>query len=531
MKPDPVSLGSLPVEILCSIFRLLDPIGLISISQTNSKFRAVIQPNRTHLLERLLELECMEEFGGVTPLFRSMDNCIVPEFTDKEWDSMRWTCSVCLRMLPHQAFNNHYLLRLQYRKPIPGSSAANSYTSWESTGYRKLHNRYDLHKQLQVFKEKDRKIRRRYDLSSKSNRMPLHGTRDMRERLAGFQDSGMITFQGFTVDEYVCITAEEEQALLNHEARLIERERCGFKRHLRKCNECYFQSGSISCVANRVGESIYRGTTKVPIVVSRHVPFATAFDRSFPGISAIMSSVRPTTNAPVQRIHRENASDCLWTMYMVRCPRCSHWQELRAFRVGPTFPHWAPHISAADRYRNWDGTEITGSFIDGLSCNHCFAKDCGREKLRKILLDWLDSSLTGHRLELGYLLIGGWGRLLRQIKHDKKLGANIGIAKVVSSIRDFVERVEKDRLFDIPLADLPRLRLRFCEWIAVKKDLGAEELGALRENAWDALWENNYDVIEEHFIWMINCQREMFERDKGDALVDWALNRDGRALT
>ncbi|KAJ5456474.1 hypothetical protein N7530_011748 [Penicillium desertorum] len=262
MRLDPPYLESLPVEILCSIFRLLDPIGLISISQTNSKFRTVIQPKRTHLLERLLELECREEVGGVTPVFRSKDNHLVPDFTSKEWHDMRWACSICLKMLPYIAFNNHYILRLQYRKPLPGSPAARSYTSWESTRDGKLRRPYHIHKQQSNSKDEDRKIRRRYGLASRCNTLrPNHPVRDKGARLASFQDSGMITFQGFSLDEYCSITQEEEQVLLDHEARLIERERCGFKRHLRKCNECRFRRGELS-------STVQRGTDKVPIVPS-----------------------------------------------------------------------------------------------------------------------------------------------------------------------------------------------------------------------------------------------------------------------
>ncbi|KAJ5171063.1 uncharacterized protein N7500_003846 [Penicillium coprophilum] len=237
MKPESPSLGSLPVEILCSIFRLLDPIGLMSISQSNSKFRTVVQPQKNHLLERLLELECREEVGGVTPIFRSKDNHLDPVFSSKEWRTMRWACSLCLQMLPNTAFNNHSILRLQYRKPLPGSPAASSYTSWEPTRNWKLRKPYRLYKQQSDSRDEDRKIRRRYDLASKCNTLRSNN-RDRGARLASFQDSGIITFQGFTLDEYCCITQEEEQVLLDHEARLIERERCGFKRHLRKCNEC-----------------------------------------------------------------------------------------------------------------------------------------------------------------------------------------------------------------------------------------------------------------------------------------------------
>ncbi|KOS43848.1 hypothetical protein ACN38_g5256 [Penicillium nordicum] len=526
MKSDPPSLGPLPVEILCSIFRLLDPIGLISISQTNSKFRTVVQPQRTHLLERLLELECREEIGGVTPVFRSRDNHLDPDFTSKEWNSARWACSICLHMLPHTAFDNHYILRLQYRKPLRGSAAASSYTSWEPTREGKLREQYHLHKQQSNSRDEDRKIRRRYDLASKCNTLrPNHPVRDRGARLASFQDSGMITFQGFSLNEYCSITQEEEQVLLDHEARLIERERCGFKRHLRKCNECRFRHGELSHI-------VQRGTDKVPIVPSRRLPFPSALDRCFPGFSAIMKSVRPTANAPVQCVYRNDVFDSLWTMYMLRCPGCSHWQEMRAFRLGATFNHWIPTTNPASDFENWDGSKITGSFIDGLSCNHCFAKYQGREKLREVLVKWLDCCLDNERRRLEYMLLGGWERLLRRYQRLEQVSGVKEVRKVILDIQLVVAKVRKDHDYlRIGLADILTLRLGFREWATVCETLDSGTRSQLEHNPWDGLWFYNNEVIETHLIWVIQCKREMMEKDKGDDLVGWALSRQENNLT
>ena len=525
MKPDPPSLGSLPVEILCSIFRLLDPIGLISISQTNSKFRTVVQPQRTHLLERLLELECREEIGGVTPVFRSRDNHLDPDFTSKEWYSARWACSICLHMLPHTAFDNHYILRLQYRKPLPRSAAASPYTSWEPTREGKSRKQYHLHKQQSNSRDEDREIRRRYYLASRCNTLiPNHDVRDRGARLASFQDSGMITFQGLSLDEYCSITQEEEQVLLDHEARLIERERCGFKRHLRKCNECRFRRGELSSI-------VQRGTDKMPIVPSRRLPFPSALDRYFPGFPAIMRSVRPTAKAPVQCVYRDDVFDSLWTMWMLRCPGCSRWQEMRAFRLGATFNHWIPTTNPAEDFKNWDETKITGSFIDGMSCNHCFAKYQGREKLREELVKWLDCCLDSERRRLGYLLLGGWERLLRRYRRIEQANDIIEIRNVVLDIQPVVAKVHDHDYLRIDLADILTLRLGFREWVTVWENLESETQSHLEHNPWDELWFRNNEVIEAHLIWAIQCKREIMEKDKGDDLVGWALSRQGNDLT
>ncbi|KAJ5860184.1 uncharacterized protein N7529_007494 [Penicillium soppii] len=238
----------------------------------------------------------------------------------------------------------------------------------------------------------DRKIRCRYDLAIKKDRWnPDIGPRDIGARLKIFQDSGMITFQGLNLDQYYEVTREEEQVLLDHEARLIERERCGFKRHLRKCNECRFQCREISIrIGPRYGGSLKRGTAKVPIVPSRRLPFASALDRYFPNIATIFEMKRPAKNAPVKRLYRMETSDSPWTLYMIRCPGCSHWQEQRAFRFGGKPQHWTPIANPQLPSRNWDKSEITPSLIDGLICNHCYAKEHGRKELGKVLVKWLD---------------------------------------------------------------------------------------------------------------------------------------------
>jgi hypothetical protein len=530
MNDSPPTLGSLPVEILGSMFRLLDPIGLISTSQTNSKFRSIIQPSRTHILERLLKLECGEEGGG-TPIFRAKDNHLDPKLTSEQWNGMRWACSICLKLLPQTAYDNHYLLRLQYRKPLPGSSAANPFTSWEPTKDGKLSISQLQHMQQPDRKEVDRKIRRRYDLAVKKDRWgPNMPPRDLCARLKTFQDSGMITFQGLNQDQYWETTEEEERVLLDHEARLIERERCGFKRHLRKCNECRFQRREISTrTVDSYGEAMKRGTTKVPIVPSRHLPFASALDRYFPAIATILDNKRPIDNAPVQRVYRKKAVDSLWAMYMVRCPGCSLWQEERAFRFGGNFHHWTPTSGSQSGFRNWDNNEVTPSLIESLRCNHCYAKEHGREALGKVLTKWLDCCFTNERSRLGYLLLGGWERLSRQYEREEKLSNNSDIKSVVLGVQQVVEKVGKNHDYcQITLDDISTLKLRFREWVSVWENLGFEARKELNYNPWDELWHENYDLIEAHLIWVMSSQMEM--TNKGDVLVDWVLSRDSRAL-
>ncbi|KAJ5542665.1 hypothetical protein N7535_005090 [Penicillium sp. DV-2018c] len=214
MTPKSASLDCLPVEILEPIFRLLDPIGLISISQTNSYFRKVVQPKREHFLERLLALEC-------TPRYEHL-----------------WACSHCLRMRPlHAGFPLEVWMRgLAYSKPPPGSLAAESYkyTSWEPSG--DVRHRQCAEETRDFMEEHD--IETRYYLSSLSADREEGPHDRLEQRLKDFQRSGMVTFQELDLDEYVDLTQKEEQALLDYENHLVEQEYSGYKRHLRECIRC-----------------------------------------------------------------------------------------------------------------------------------------------------------------------------------------------------------------------------------------------------------------------------------------------------
>ncbi|KAJ5542663.1 hypothetical protein N7535_005087 [Penicillium sp. DV-2018c] len=212
MSAKSASLDCLPVEILEPIFRLLDPIGLISISQTNSYFRRVVQPKREHFVEWLLALECTARYEHL------------------------WACTVCLKLLPSLAFLLPGWNRFEYGKPSPGSLAAEpyKYTSWEPPGDAR---RRECAKEPRK-DWNESQILHRYFISRNigSHINPYR----FRERLATYQRCGMIAFQGIDPesDEYTPITLEEELDTLDYERRLVERDYRGYKRHLRECMEC-----------------------------------------------------------------------------------------------------------------------------------------------------------------------------------------------------------------------------------------------------------------------------------------------------
>ena len=530
----PASLESLPIEILGFIFSSLDPIGLISASQTNTKFRAVIQPKRTHFVERLLQLECGEAGGG-TPIFRAKDNNIKPGFEDKEkWNQMRWACSLCLKLLPHTDFSNQYLLRLQYRKPIPESRAEKAFTSWKPFRGENAAMMQEKREARADAEEQDRAIRRRYNIAvnTEAHSVFFHeglGTQRLQERkLKVFQDSGMGTFQGLRGYDYMTITEEEEWWLLTHEIQLMEGEKCGFKRHLRKCNECRFQRHEI---ANRTfsfsyrddrNEPVLQGTAKVPIVTSRTLQFPGATERWFPDIFDILDIDEPTAgvNKPTDPSDIVPTVTHPWTMYVVRCPECSTWQELRAFRFADMFNGWAPktaQMSHGVGARNWNGMEINEDFLNNLQCNHCYASEHGREKLGQELVKWLSASLFYEKCHLG---ADFWVTFKDMSFYGHS--TSIAVKKARTALKEKYSSSPGFRSLDI--SDIVNFRLCFDECRSARNlDDGVHSNSSYHDSR-TAIWFRDYDQNEARLYWLLECIEKC--EGAGNDLVDWALNRE-----
>ncbi|CAI7617664.1 unnamed protein product [Penicillium bialowiezense] len=459
------NLGSFPVEVLSTIFGMLDPIGLISASQTNSRFRAVINPQRIHFVERLLQVECGPEGGG-TPIFRAKDNDLRPNPASDEWENIRWACSNCLKLLPHEAFSNQHLLRLKFRKPLGGSPAATPLTSWEPSKRRGFALTQKKSKARKVAERKDRRARCRYNLAVKNNWQP---PRD-ENRLRAYQGSGMIAFRDVNLEEYLNVMSmEEERARLDQEAFRVELVRCGFQRHQRKCNECRFQLHEISPHVGRPDEGYEQGTLKIPIVTSRQYPYESALERFFPGVDEALKIERPLDEIPSRWDEQVNR---LWTTYNIRCPSCELWQEMRDFRLGGLFNKWAPKMRAGSNLRNWDGNILTPESMDNLRCNYCYAIENGREKLCAILVHWLNCLLD---------------------QEQARLGPN----------------------------DITISRLLYDEWVEVWANLTQDLRHLVNPNVIDKTWFMHYGDIEAQLKWVVQCQTELVRN--GDAVVEWAL--------
>ncbi|KAK8869017.1 hypothetical protein PGQ11_007595 [Apiospora arundinis] len=535
------NLDSLPVEIQCCIFRHLDPITLIAFSQTSTHYRRVISPSRRNYAERLLALELLEEHGGVTSIFRPRHNVISPDWRDSTCDSMRWACTACLRLLPHTAFGNHFLLGLGYRKPEPGSPAAAEQTvsSWEPSRDARYWQALKRYKQRADVVFEQKRLRRQYSGAS---------TRDYRRyataRDAEYSETALARLidlaqpAGFQPCHLELERAREEMGQFALE---YERRNAGYKRHLRRCLECNWRRGELRPHATQY-DGILGGTLKVPVAHSRQLYFGCGLDRHFPGFTAPLNNEPPTHSARVFVIYREDPYDLPFTLHMVRCPGCTRWQELRAFRVGTWYARWTiGYGTARGEFENWDQRPLGAEFYDSLICNHCLAGKGDDESMKR-----LRDELQGFWLHCAYAkllqLVGEFEGGFRQLYYATwEMPKGHPVKRLIRKeiLRDIIGPGVRERSagnsydwddIESSGADLALYRLRYRHWkdawARCKDDVGMEKFKARLE---ESFRERDYNIAEEHFIWLKKCRQEVLENPQ--VLIDWALARDGSALT
>lgn len=144
-----MSLIDLPGDIIPLIIGLLDPVGLISASQTCRQLRKIIAPRKRHFAQRLLVIECSPEYNSQASTDTFLD---FATHTDGNGDNIaersRWACTDCLLLLPHIKFDNRSLSRVAYAKPAL-LSIQEAYTTWEATERQEARfYKATLHKQV-----------------------------------------------------------------------------------------------------------------------------------------------------------------------------------------------------------------------------------------------------------------------------------------------------------------------------------------------------------------------------------------------
>lgn len=542
----------LPVEIWCSIFRLLDPVGLVAASQACAKFRQIIQPGRVHFLERLLALECQTEHGGPVPRFHANNYKLEPAWEDEAWTRMRWACSGCLRLLPDAAFDNHSILRLGHRKPAPDTPSSRAMTSWEASANGLLNRKWAAQDREKV-RAQEKKVRKRYAIAVTWNWDIPKDSQDPLQRLMSFQDAGLREFMRCRLEYFQCMDIEEERDIFDRAAAAIEEERRGFRRHRRRCNECRWRRGEMKVRPQSINEQGLRlsgpniGTANVPIVRSRQVLLPSSLDRWFPGWSSILGeggeAKPPKTGRPLHfRIYNKLRQNEPWTMYMVRCRGCARWQELRAFRCGDAFHKWKPvsRPQAMEQFENWDGERLTEKYIDGLICNRCYRDRHGDERLARDLMLWwcvlADSELRRLEFDMSY----GWrlldkhapGFLYDEDAPDGSAGTAMVAIPMSRSTATVQFELVKDR------AALRRRQKHFADMLytpdasPVSVDKGTKELACLpmrkvrmameqddTTKAWMGYWTREYGTMDDWWFWLRRC-KDAFRAEPKRLLMD-----------
>lgn len=537
----------LPSELKCAIIRYLDPIALISLSQTNKHFRKTVNPKKIHFVERLLALECDESIGGPSVKF-SQFGTLDPDRLSPEWEASRWACSNCMRLLPQHHFATQALSRLAYRKPVPGSPAADVVTSWEPTQMRSRRGRKkktnkngkkdgrNVDKSQDVpdaasslFSDEELQMRRRYGVAMSQvwggRRRDYYGTimdaSQLTKRFEDLRETGFEEFYNMTYNEYQSMPDEREAEILDRERQAIELVRAGSKRHLRRCLECRFQRGEFRGTCGRKNDNL--GTAQVPIVRGRVKYYGLNVDRYFPGLSEALETKRPDVDAPVFVVYREDAVEMPWTQYKVRCPGCGQWKEMRAFRFGGLWPRWQPmevqnnNIPGYDRYINWESTPVTEEVINDMACNHCFAQANGREALGMELVTWLRANIDTAMRTQQDNLVWGFSHLHGEYTKARKTLKS----RIKALVWDLVPLLNKVAS-KYTREDVSLLSHRFAQ-LSTQPDLLPE---SGRDDHWLRERLEHYYDSEAIWSWLQTLSAEIDEPGKAEVLADWVLSRD-----
>lgn len=490
----------LPVDILHYILTLLDPIGVISVSQTNSRLRRIVKPSSQHFVERLLAWEVLPEYGGPTYHFSSVENKINPPWSDPAWATIKFACAGCVRLLHHTKFDNRAIRSIAFRKPAPGTPAAVVASSWRPS-LRGNHWGKRFWNKHQCTDEEERRIRRKYTIALTCNFGQFRFPVNLESRLATFQECGMKTFEGMSLADFNELTSDVELELLKGEAWEVERHRAGYKRRQRKCNECLFQDGILKRRA--ATPSPYKSTPNVPIVAGRRLPFDSGIERWFPGLVKVLESEPPEEQRiNLSRDYNRGERGSCNALYMVRCRGCRRWGEIRNF------------TSASDSLSLDPGQHIEWS--DTLLCKDCFIVQCGREKLGHALYEWIAVSLSREMRIIQRNML--W--LLTQ---SKELPQRMQMGMSLWARNGDCWNADWSR------EDMEEVTAAFLRWKKKETEKGKWELPFHMFNDFNETRETWYWKVTKRWHWLKDCYDEI--DGKRDVLVDWMLARDFFSLT
>ncbi|VUC25200.1 unnamed protein product [Clonostachys rosea] len=487
-------LKTLPPEIVHQIIPFLDPIALISLSQTGRHLRRLISPGRADFVDRLLALECLDEYGGSASIIHA-HICPPPASSSAEWDNIKWACTSCMRLLPHVYFDNHSILRFGSRKPIPGTPAGDVTTKWRVS----LRGKVRGSKAIKHIPPLELNQRRRGQGKKDDWKHPANVSRYLNRLQEVGIAIGAIAGDGPP-------TLEAKQAAMDQVLDSLQCHRWGFKRYLRKCHECRSQAGEFN-------QPVW--LARVPCFrTSRQFVYAGALERYFPEYWAVLKHQRP--QLPQDRVME------VWTTFMGRCHICRKWQEMRSFRLGLTRDNNMEFTDKSLDDYNMDWFD----YYDSLECNHCVAKTQGHEALGKILLKWISELISEEE-----------GRIYRDIlqKGFEKVRMSL-FALSRTSDTESEQRSQLETMFVIT----PETRTKYIAKQEVKELLtrhhelikttwedllshDPEFSSKFGENSSETGWVRKLAMYKAYWVWLDDTSRELNERPL--ALVRWVINK------
>ena len=452
---------SLPIDIQVLILPLLTSTSLISLSQTNRHFRQIIDPQRKHYVNRLLELECLPEYGGEVTI-NEHAKIIVPSGT------VSYACTHCLKIIPHTRFDNHALLRLRFRKPPAESRASQQLCGW---------------------------------VGGDAKAQGLKRQADRRND---------------TVMNWI----SQNSSAGIPEPKLLELYKIGSARNRRCCNECKFLTGFWSRNAG-IGSEFWGGphrnsnvgTAEVPVVKGRQRRCHDSTERYFWGLFPVAAD----SEYPWRwKIYREENCDW-WTLWSIRCPGCATWQERAGFRRGGGYGVKAtPADPDVWREPGWDGPHF-----EEWRCNRCLAASHGKEELgRQLLAFWkrlveYEISMFKQLVPAGWYAVGtiehatqkkhSWAQIVKMDSDSSQLAGKVPTAEEVARMD-----VEQRR---------PYYKI-LKRWLDSLED-PESTLSAVMNRHWFRPWSNEYEILEKR-IEDLEMYTKTLEADPGK-LVDFAL--------
>lgn len=456
----------IPLEILQQIVCQLDPISLIALSQASKPWRALINPLRHDHIQRMLALELLPEHGGIVPLFDEQTAKLVPSWGSKEWKSNKYACCGCMKLRSHMMFSNSAILRRPYRKPPPGSveAAKAAITDWEplepSARWRRIQERA----------AREQEVRAKWARAAEPQPDPtnpwLRVPRDKETEAA--------------IAKYLVGTARQK----------------------RRCIDCELRLGNWSLL-NKPPI-----TTKVPVVKSRQLRFSAYWDRHFPGL---VESLDPNQTPKQWRWYRGSSVSMYCTLYIIRCPSCSTWQELSAFR------EW---------YLFYKGFRFPVQISDRLLCNRChLATHQDPDLLARELSDGALGMLRHDREQTLSRLAFGWRLISRDFdaqSSDSPLAKHKAVgAEILDGLKWAHGRKNRIIVGESDLPDLRRRFERYKDFIQNEVDPGTRS-GLLQ--SWFGHWVEDYDLIENKYHWL-GQQIARLESDP-NLVLNYVLERD-----